>query len=67
MRQLSARRGQVVPRISLMADVWGYEYDGGSNVVDVVIKGIRRKLGEDSSAIETVRGAGYRLRAAIPN
>ena len=44
----------------LLSHVWGYDYDPGSNVVDVYIGYLRRKLGED--VIETVRGMGYRLR-----
>jgi DNA-binding response OmpR family regulator len=42
--------------------VWGTEYNGGSNVVDVVVGTLRRKLGTSASRIETVRGVGYRLR-----
>jgi DNA-binding response OmpR family regulator len=44
--------------------VWGYDFDPGSNVVDVYIRYLRRKLGAD--VIETVRGMGYRLRADSP-
>jgi hypothetical protein len=51
-----------VSRIDLLARVWGYDYDGGSNVVDVVVAALRRKLGERAGAIQTVRGLGYRLR-----
>ena len=47
-------------REQLLAHVWGYDYDPGSNVVEVYVRYLRRKLGED--AIETVRGMGYRLR-----
>jgi DNA-binding response OmpR family regulator len=39
--------------------VWGYDFDGSSNVVEVYIGHLRRKIG--SSRIQTVRGAGYRL------
>ena len=51
---------QVLSREQLLSRVWGYDYDPGSNVVDVYVGYLRRKLGQDS--IETVRGAGYRLR-----
>jgi two-component system response regulator QseB len=51
--------GQVLSREQLLSHVWGYDYDPGSNVVDVYVGYLRRKLGPD--AIETVRGMGYRL------
>jgi DNA-binding response OmpR family regulator len=51
--------GQVLSREQLLAQVWGYTYDPGSNVVDVYVGYLRRKLG--SARIETVRGMGYRL------
>ena len=50
-------------REALLRDVWGYEWTGGSNVVEVAVSGLRRKLGDRAGAIETVRGVGYRLRA----
>jgi DNA-binding response OmpR family regulator len=53
--------GQVLSREQLLSHVWGYDYDPGSNVVDVYIGYLRRKLG--SNSIETVRGMGYRLAA----
>ena len=59
---LLAREGQPVPRETLLRDVWGYEWTGGSNVVDVAVSGLRRKLGEHAGVLETVRGVGYRLR-----
>jgi DNA-binding response OmpR family regulator len=51
--------GQVLSREQLLSHVWGYDYDPGSNVVDVYIGYLRKKLAADS--IETVRGMGYRL------
>jgi two-component system response regulator QseB len=53
--------GQVLSREQMLSHVWGYDYDPGSNVVDVYIGYLRKKLGSDS--IETVRGMGYRLVA----
>lgn len=51
--------GQVLTREQLLDRVWGYDYDPGSNVVDVYVGYLRKKLG--SGAISTVRGVGYRL------
>ncbi|HWL43999.1 MAG TPA: response regulator transcription factor [Ilumatobacter sp.] len=51
--------GQVLSRAQLLSHVWGYDFDPGSNVVDVYVRYLRRKLGEGT--IETVRGMGYRL------
>jgi DNA-binding response OmpR family regulator len=53
--------GQVLSREQLLSHVWGYDFDPGSNVVDVYVGYLRRKLGADR--FETVRGMGYRLRA----
>jgi two-component system, OmpR family, copper resistance phosphate regulon response regulator CusR len=55
--------GEVVSRERLLSEVWGYHFDPHSNVVDVCIRRLRKKLGPDSP-IETVRHAGYRLTAA---
>jgi DNA-binding response OmpR family regulator len=51
--------GQVLSREQLLSHVWGYDFDPGSNVVDVYVRYLRRKLGEPT--IETVRGMGYRM------
>jgi DNA-binding response OmpR family regulator len=51
--------GQVLSREQLLSHVWGYDFDPGSNVVDVYVRYLRRKLGD--SVIETVRGMGYRF------
>lgn len=52
---------QVMSREQLLNHVWGYDYDPGSNIVDVYVGYLRKKLGED--LIETVRGVGYRMRS----
>jgi DNA-binding response OmpR family regulator len=51
--------GQVLSREQLLSQVWGYDFDPGSNVVDVYVGYLRRKLGKDR--ITSVRGMGYRL------
>jgi DNA-binding response OmpR family regulator len=56
------RDGKAISRDTLLDDVWGQAYHGGSNVVDVVVRSLRQKMGSRSGAIETVRGVGYRFR-----
>ncbi|NNU28843.1 response regulator transcription factor [Isoptericola sediminis] len=51
--------GRVLSREQLLSRVWGYDFDPGSNVVDVYVRYLRRKIGTER--IETVRGMGYRL------
>jgi len=63
LHHLVEHSGEVVSRERLLSDVWGYHFDPCSNVVDVCIRRIRKKLGADAP-IETVRHAGYRLTAA---
>jgi two-component system OmpR family response regulator len=55
--------GQVLSRQQILSAVWDYAFDPGSNVVDVYVRYLRRKLDRPDapSPIETVRGAGYRL------
>ena len=54
--------GEVVSRERLLSEVWGYDFDPRSNVVDVCVRRLRRRLGP-SSPIETVRNVGYRAAA----
>lgn len=52
---------QVLSREQILSHVWGYDFDPGSNIVDVYVRTLRRKLGAER--LETVRGMGYRLPA----
>ena len=61
LRELAEHVGQSVPKGELLATVWGYDFDPGSNVVDVCVRRLRSKLGFD--LIKTVRGEGYQLVA----
>ncbi len=61
---LVERPGQVLSRDELLRSVWGYATAGYSRTVDTHVQRLREKLGGASSWIETVRGAGYRFRAA---
>jgi two-component system OmpR family response regulator len=63
---LLAHQGQVVTRTMLLEDVWDYHFDPGTNVIDVHVSRLRKKLDEGGapSLLHTVRGAGYRLGEA---
>jgi hypothetical protein len=62
LRHLQRREGVAVTREELLREVWGHEWTGASsNVVEVVVSGLRRKLGDRAVALQTVRGVGYRL------
>ncbi|MFE6736960.1 response regulator transcription factor [Microbacterium sp. NPDC057650] len=62
---LLRRRGEVVTKREIIANVWGDDFDGDANIVEVYIGHLRGKVDRpfDRAAIETVRGAGYRLAA----
>jgi DNA-binding response OmpR family regulator len=60
LETLLRHAGQVLSRGQLLSNVWGYSFDPTSNVVDVYVNSLRKKLGDN--VIETVRGAGYRLQ-----
>lgn len=62
---LVSRQGQVVSRQTLYDEVWGYEQDHRSNVIEVFIRYLRQKVDEPfaTKSIQTVRGAGYRFVA----
>ena len=62
LKYLMLNAGTAVERDSLLKDVWGYEYFGGSRTVDNHIKNLREKLGASGGMIESVRGAGYIMK-----
>jgi two-component system OmpR family response regulator len=59
---LMRHAGEVCTRVELLADVWGYSFDPGSNVVDVCVRRLRSKL--ERELIETVRNVGYSFVAS---
>jgi DNA-binding response OmpR family regulator len=62
LRFLASSPGQVFTRETLLNRVWGYEYYGGARTVDVHVRRLRAKMGEEhNSLISTVRGVGYKL------
>jgi two-component system OmpR family response regulator len=62
LAHLMRRAGTVCSRDQLLADVWDYQFDPGTNVVDVYVRRLRKKLGDH--VIETVRSVGYTLHVA---
>jgi two-component system copper resistance phosphate regulon response regulator CusR len=62
LHHLVLHSDEIISRQQLLEAVWGYHFDPGSNVVDVCVRRLRKKLG--AGAIETVRHVGYRLAAA---
>jgi two-component system OmpR family response regulator len=66
LEYLLRHANQVVTRTMLLEGVWDYHFDPGTNVIDVHVSRLRRKLddGFASPLLHTVRGAGYRLGAA---
>ena len=63
LHQLVEHADEVLSRERLLSEVWGYHFDPGSNVVDVCVRRVRKKLGP-GAPIETVRHVGYRLASA---
>ena len=62
---LLRNRGIVLTRDQIMANVWGYDFDGENRTVDVHIRTLRVKLGKYANLVETVRGIGYRMRGSV--
>jgi len=63
LKFLAQHRGRVFSREQLLARVWGVDYYGGSRTVDIHVRRLRMKLGSGAKPIETVRGAGYKMKA----
>jgi len=61
LETLLRRPGWVVTRDAIIESVWGFEYPDSSNLIDVYVGRLRRKLG-DPALIQTVRGTGYRVQ-----
>lgn len=67
LRSLIGHPGRVYKREEILSQVWGYDYFGGMRTVDVHVRRVRVKLGQDHAwLIETVRGVGYRLAQLRP-
>lgn len=63
LEYLMRHPNQVLSRNQILDHLWGFDFDSFSNVVDVHVKNIRRKIGPKSRALESVRGIGYRIKA----
>jgi heavy metal response regulator len=66
LEYLLRHRGQPLTRLQIAEGVWGYDFDAQSNVVDVYIRYLRRKVDDpfETKLIQTVRGVGYKIEAA---
>jgi DNA-binding response OmpR family regulator len=64
LKEFAAHPGEVLSRDTLLDEVWGMDYAGGTRTLDQHIVQVRRKLGPSGNLIETIRGVGYRLRVS---
>ncbi|QUH26080.1 response regulator [Serpentinicella alkaliphila] len=64
LKMLIANRGKVLSRNTLLDDIWGFDYFGETRTVDVHIRHLRKKIGDDETGeyIETIRGVGYKMK-----
>ena len=62
LRTLAVNRGKVISRDYLLDKVWGYDYIGETRTVDVHVRYLRQKLGEEAAIIHTIRGVGYKIQ-----
>lgn len=61
LQYLLENKGIVLTRNQILCRIWGYDFDGETRTVDVHIRTLRQKMGEEGNLIETVRGVGYRI------
>lgn len=61
LQYLLENKGIVLTRNQILCRIWGYDFDGETRTVDVHVRTLRQKLGEEGNIIETVRGVGYRI------
>lgn len=59
---LARNRGRVMTRECLLDSIWGFDYIGETRTVDVHVRYLRRKIGDDQNLIETIRGIGYKIK-----
>ena len=64
LEYLLRNKGVVLSRAQLESHVWDYDFEGGSNIVDVYVRYLRRKIDDpfEKKLIQTVRGVGYTIR-----
>jgi DNA-binding response OmpR family regulator len=67
LEHLARAPGRVLSRVQICERVWSYDFDPGTNLVDVYIQRLRRKIdaGDELKLIETIRGVGYRMRKDV--
>lgn len=61
LKYLLENKGIVLTRNQILCKIWGYDFDGETRTVDVHVRTLRQKLGEEGNLIETIRGIGYRI------
>lgn len=62
LKLLLEKKGRVISREHILEKIWGYDYFGETRTVDVHIRYLRKKLGEDENFIDTIRGLGYKIK-----
>ena len=62
LKLLLENKGRVISREYILEKIWGYDYFGETRTVDVHIRYLRKKLGEDENFIDTIRGLGYKIK-----